>query len=136
MIRKADAADLPEIVRWGRDFVAYSPWAAVPMDQDAFADFSLKLIEGGVIFLSEEGMLGGLVQPLFFNPEVLLGAELFWWAPKAGRELRLAFEAWCADQGAAFVQFSGLADSRAPILDRLFSRAGYERVETAYLKRL
>lgn len=135
MIRTATVDDLPEIVSLGAEFLAAGHWGVVGLDKEAFADFAQRLIAGGVILLSDHGMLGGMVQPLYFQPSVVLGSELFWWGPKEGRELRRAFEDWCQERGASFVQFSGLVNDRTPLIDRLFERAGYARVETGYLKR-
>lgn len=133
-IRRAAHSDLDEIVELGAAFHAYGPYAFVPMDRSAFRGFCASLIDGGIIFLSEEGMLGGLLNPLYFNRSVVMAAELFWWAPKGGRALRIAFEEWAQDQGAIGVQFSGLEDERAPVARKLFQRAGYHPTETGYVK--
>ena len=135
MIRTATRADMPEILRLGRDFHAACPYRDFPLDLDAFAEFAGRLIDHGVIFLSEDGMIGGLMSAMYFNPEVRTGAELFWWAPKGGQALRKAFELWAKDQGAVAVQFSGLADDRAETVTKLFRRAGYQPAEMAFFKR-
>lgn len=133
-IRRATADDLDEIVELGAAFHVYGPYAFVPMDRDAFHAFCRALIETGVIFLSEEGMLGGLMNPLYFNPSVTMGAELFWWAPKGGRALRIAFEEWAKDQGGIGVQFSCLEDEHVTIARKLFERAGYRATEVGHVK--
>lgn len=137
MIRHAAPADIPELVELARDFHAYSPWAdLIPYDPEGMADFIGRLIEHGVVLMSEDGMCAGLLNPAFFNPSFVMAAELMWWAPKDGRALRLAFEEWALANGAHAVQFSGLGDDRAPTIAKLFKRAGYTPVETGFFKRL
>lgn len=135
MIRLADAGDLDRIVELGAAFHAYCPYREIPLDPEGFREFAAKLIKGGAIFLSEDGMIGGCLVPLYFNPSVVMGAELFWWAGKTGKPLREAFEDWAREQGAQGVQFSGLCDQRAETIHKVFRRAGYEPAETAFFKR-
>lgn len=135
MTRRATQEDVPEIVRLGADFHAMSPYRAIPYDPEAFAEFAGRLIEHGVIFLSEDGMIGGLLNPLYFNPSVVMGAELFWFARQGGRALREAFEEWAKAGGAQGVQFSGLADDNTDRIRKHFERAGYTAAEQAYFKR-
>lgn len=119
----------------GAAFHAYSPYREIPFDPEGFGEFVLRLMAGGVILLSEDGMLGGLLNPLYFNPSVLMGVELFWWAGKTGGPLRLAFEEWAAERGAEGCQFTGLADEREPTIRKVFRRAGYEACEVGFMKR-
>lgn len=135
MIREATHADLPQIVALGAEFHAYSPYRVIPFDGEGFEAFAARLIDGGVILLSDDGMLGGLLNPLYFNPAVVMGAELFWFARKEGRQLREAFERWAEDRGAQGVQFSGLADERQATIRKVFERAGYTAGEQAFFKR-
>lgn len=135
MIREATYADLELIGELGAAFHAACPYADIPLDPEAFEDFAGKLIDGGVILLSDEGMLGGLLHPMFFNPSAIFGAELFWWAPKEGRALREAFEDWAKSHGAMGVLFAGLANERSNTVTKLFERAGYAPTELAFAKR-
>ncbi len=135
-IREATEADIPTIVRLGGEFLAYSVHKEWPLDEVAFGDFVARLIDGGgVVFLSSDGMLGGLLNRAYFNPGVVLGAELFWWAREGGTALRLAFEEWCRARGAHGVNFTGMRDGRSAAIDRVFARAGYAPTETGYFKR-
>lgn len=136
MIRTATKDDLERIADLGADFHAYSPWCKVPFDREAIKAFCSSMIDGGVIFLSDEGLCGGLLNPLYFNPSVVIAVELFWWAPSEGAALRKAFEEWAAENNAFGVQFSALGDERAATVEALFKRAGYRKVETGYFKEL
>jgi hypothetical protein len=136
VIRRAGPEDVEHIAGMAVKFHAYSPWREVPLDLDAVRNVALACIERGAIFVTEDGMCGGVVQPLYFSPQTTIGAEFFWWAPTQGGELRAAFEAWAREQGAYAVQFSALGDDRAAATARLYRMAGFEPAETVYLKRL
>lgn len=133
-VRVATSEDVSAIVDMGREFHAYSPWRDVEFDADAVSVFVERLIDGGVIFISETGMIGGVINPLYFNPAHSVAAELFWWAKSGGRELMARFEEWAVEQGASGIQFSALGDSQSDRMDRLFIRAGYSKVETGYYR--
>lgn len=133
-VRRATQDDVGAVVRFGSDFHAYSPWKSIPFDPDATSEFVTKLINGGVVFMSDTGMIGGLLNPLYFNPAHVVAVELFWWATKNGRELMSAFEDWAQENGAHSIQFSALGDDRAERMAQLFDRAGYRKVETGYYR--
>lgn len=136
-MRQATVEDIPRIVELGRAFHAASPWRDVAYDADATANTVAGAITGpGVVFLTENGMIGGIVSPLWFNPAVKVGIEMFWWAPTGGRALREAFEQWAKSEGATMIQFSALADENLERVDRIYSRSGFTRAETVYVKGL
>lgn len=135
MIREATADDIARVVELGAQFHAYGPYRDIPFDEAGLGAFVGGLIEHGVVFLSDDGMLGGVLSPLYFNPSAVMGAELFWWAGKSGRQLREAFEVWARERGALGVQFSGLCDERSDTIRKVFARAGYTAAETAFFKR-
>jgi hypothetical protein len=133
---RATAADVPRIVDLGARFHAYSCHRGIPFDAEAFRGVAERLVEGGAVFLSDDGMCGGLVSPLYFNPAFSVAVELFWYAPNGGKGLREEFEAWAEEQGVSAIQFSAMADDHLPAVTRLYRRAGYAPIETLFLKRL
>lgn len=134
MIRQATHDDIPLIVSMGRDFHAYSPWRHIPFDADGLGVFVGHVIDRGVVLLNDGGMIGGIMNPLYFNPAHSVACELFWWAKSGGRDLMRAFEAWGESNGAAGYQFSALNDDMAERMENLFNRAGYRKMETGYYK--
>lgn len=134
MIRKATLDDIDVIADMGRDFHSYSPWSHVPFDREATKDFIGRVIDGGVVFVSDVGMIGGVLNPLYFNPSHVVAVELFWWASSGGVKLMKAFEDWAEEGGAKGLQFSALGDAKSDRMDVLFTRAGYRKVETGYFK--
>lgn len=137
MIRPATLDDMPTILALGAEFLAESPSKWIPLAEDDFAATCATLIEGaGAIFLSDDGFIGGVLVPCYFNHAYTFAAELFWFARKEGQELREAFEAWGRNMGAAAATGSGLANDRERAIRRVFSRAGYETMEIGFMKRI
>lgn len=135
MIRKASADDLPRILELGAEFLALGPYAWVPLDREAFSTFVLSLLEVGVIFLSDDGLIAGCLSPFYFNPSVVMAAELFWFARTDGRALRQALEDWAKERGCVALTCSGLANDREATIRKLYARAGYDATEVAFVKR-
>lgn len=136
MIRRATQADLEIAAGFAAEFLAESVHSAIPLDQVALEGWMASLIDHGAVFLSERGFIGGFISPIYFNPAYRVAVELFWWAPIEGRALREAFEAWCVEQDVRAIHFSGQRNERAGTIEKLFRRAGYEPVETVFVKRL
>lgn len=136
MIRKATYDDLDRIADMGGDFHAFSPWREIPFDRDSTKAFCAKLIDAGVIFLNDGGMIGGVLNPLYFNPSHIVAAELFWWGRKHGDELRTAFEDWAKENGASGCQFSTLWIGENDRVGELLQSTGYRKVEAGYYKGL
>lgn len=137
-VREAGQDDVARVVELGRAFFEYSPWSE-------FVSFSAKdtertvghLIESpdGVVFLSDRGIIGGLIFPLYFNAAYRIAQELFWYANGPdGAALRQAFERWAKDWGANAIQCSCLADEREPAVRRLYRKAGYRPTELSLLR--
>lgn len=129
----ATEADLPQIVEYAKAFHGYSPWSVYPMDEHATETYARGVMAAGVILISDKGMIGGLLSPVPFAPQLVVAVELFWWGDG---KLKKDFEAWAKERGAKAVQFSALADDRSDIMARLFRRDGFRPVETGYLKDL
>lgn len=136
MIRRATLDDVATACEFATRFHSQSVHADVPVVAEALEGWMAGLIEGGAVFLSDEGIIGGVIVPFYWNPDAKMAVELFWWAPKEGQALRLAFEAWAKDQGALRIVFSGQVNERHATIDRIFRRAGYRPVEVGYTKGL
>ena len=137
MIRRARESDLYEIVRIGR---RHHEAAQMPgrFDGEAFRRFAEQLVTGrGVVFLTDEGMIGGTLAPSYASPGYWMAVELFWWSEdRQGRALLRAFEAWAEENGADEVRLSAVTRHRGAAVGRLLERAGYEPCEVSYSKGL
>lgn len=131
-------AGLSDVLRLARGFQAASVWKDVEIDAEAVGGFLGSMSDNPDAFLlvSPEGMVGGLVMPLWFSPSVRLGVELFWYCekPGEGQRFRDAFERWARSKGAATVQFSCMLTDREPALRRMYRRAGFEPIEIGFRK--
>lgn len=136
MIRRATAEDLPRIIELGGQFLAASPYHDLGYDRPAFGEFATRMMDGaGAIFLSDDGFIGGLLNPAYFNPSVVMGVELFWFARTEGKALREALETWARDAGAHGMQSTGLANEREAAIRKVYERAGYRACEVGFIKR-
>lgn len=136
VIRRATSEDVDRVVSLGTAFHAYSPWGPDAIDAPAFRTFIVGLIENGVVFLSEGGMIAGALVPMWFNPALVIAFEVAWWAPDGnGRALRETFEEWARENGAQGVQCAALADDKLDRVERIYGRAGYQKNEVAFVKR-
>lgn len=137
--RLATLIDVPAIVAMGARFHAMSPHRPVgEYDAAAVARVVRMLITSpdGVVVTNEEGMIGGLIAPVYFSPDVRMLEEHFWWSGKGGRDLLRAFEDEGRRRGAHLVMLSTLENDRSAAIDRLVSRQGYGALEKRYMKRI
>jgi GNAT superfamily N-acetyltransferase len=130
-MRRAVADDIPRLVEMGE---AFHNAAQMPFEYDpaATAQFLAAVIDTGVVFVSEYGMIGGTLLPAYTNPDWVLAVELFWWASGGGLALLKEFENWAAEQGANEVRMTSLASLERA--DALLRRKGYAPAEISYRK--
>ncbi len=131
MIRTASVADIPAIIGMGAKFHAQAD-LPFPYDADAFGEFARGLIGGGVILLSDTGMIGGVIAPAYCGTSYRMAVEMFWWAERDGLALLRAFEGWAAAEGANEIRLSTLA--ALPRADALVKRKGYAPAEISHRK--
>lgn len=133
MIRAARHEDTPAIIAMGAKFHAQSG-APMAFDQRAAAALISGLIEsnGGAVFISDSGMIGGAISPAYCDPAWLMAVELFWWAERDGLALLKAFEEWAAESGAKEVRMTTLA--ALPRAASIMRRRGYVASEISHSK--
>lgn len=134
MIRRAVAADIPQLLDWGARFHAQGV-AGPRYDREAVAAMLSHLIGGaGAVLMHDDGMIGGVLAPAYCDPAWLMAVELFWWADRDGMALLRAFEDWARENGAAEVRMTSLAT--LPRADVLLRRKGYAPIEISYTRGL
>lgn len=139
MIRKAEYQDIPRMAENGREFHALSPHHAMAQyDQDAFARMLRFLIENpaGLILVSETGMIGGMIAPVYFNPAKMMMEEAFWWSKGGGMELLDAFCRESRLMGADFVMLSTLENEHSQRIGDRLAKDGFNPFERRYMKDL
>ena len=146
VIRKANFdTDALSIVEGARDFADRTGMKSLfPKDDKAFtaAIGRIMTLEGMEILVAEHekhivGGIGILYAPFLWNPEILVGDELFWWtardAPfRAGRHLIDEAMKHINEKG-AIPMFRSLATSPDGV-EKLYRRIGLSRVETAFAR--
>ena len=139
MIWDASESDLPEILRMAELF-ANESGIDVPFDSISSEFTARQLMDDGLLLVGEGGMIGGLAYPHFFNAQVIIAQEIFWWVDIEHRGSRLGlrlfegFESWARDLGAKHVTMIALA-SQKPV-HNLYLRKGYREMESSYVREL
>lgn len=133
-MKEATHRDLPQIADMGARFHEASGVPA-PFNADTFTAFARALIDNpaAVVFLTDGGMIGGMVTPAYTSSQWRMAVELFWFADD-GRGLRLlsAFEKWASGQGANEVRMTTLPALEAA--GTILSRRGYQPAEISFTK--
>lgn len=137
-IRKATTGDLPHLLTIGERFWSISPWAALGLERDdiAICEQLERAIEAGGCFVSDDGVIFGVVAPVWASPSSTIAVELAWFGPTTGRALREAFEGWAKDQGCIGVQMSTLGATWDDDTVSGLRAAGYGKAEQGWFKRV
>lgn len=87
-----------------------------------------------VIFVGDNGAIGGLSGPHPFNHTHLIAQELFWWSEgREGLRLLSAFEGWAMERchSLRMITLEAVEPERT---GRLYQRRGYAPLEHGYIK--
>ncbi len=139
MTRLATVEDIPALVEMGAKFHAMSPHAFLgEYDPAGITNLLTFFVTGNttILLTNGEGIIGGVLAPVYFAPTKIMAEESFLWARKGGGELLAAFEAEAKGRGAAFVLMSTLENEKVRAMDRVMIRSGYRAVERRYIKEL
>lgn len=149
MIRFATASDLPYLADQAEWYLCYSAEGAfIDMDRAYCMERMGQIIASPdclVLIADEGGPIGHLAATAhvtLWAPEVrFLRVFSLWVAPerrgaKAARELLQAAEAWAAEHGITAILPDANHAFKPAAIDKFYRRAGYEPVETVYLKRV
>lgn len=138
MIRDATEADLQRLAEMGAKFHETTQWKDVAaFDQVSFEETCRMLMreDYGILLVSERGMIGGLVYPLWFNNDHHTAQELFWWCEDGkGKRLLVAFEKRAFEIGGSSVTMGSVEPLKSP--EKVYERRGYKHSESLYLKGL
>lgn len=150
MIRRAHPSDVPWLVEMGHAFFREAGHEGVTgeFDPNSFAATLDVLAPHNLVLVMEEhgevvGMAAADVAKAYWNHNVLLGREAFWYIKPEfrkgdGRYLLEGLENVARSIGA--VHFDAVAEEgegkRGEALGRLYRRASYRPVERTFRKRL
>jgi hypothetical protein len=129
-VRRAVESDIPQLIQWGSEFHAASPYADIPYAPERVEATLRQVMQTGIVLVSETGMAAAMLGPLWFS-EGVAAQELFWWGD-AG--LRDGLEEWARENGASLFAMVCLENEKAPVLCRFYRMQGYRPVEHHFLK--
>lgn len=130
-IVKASKSDIPHIVEMGAEFHKASGMKCGFNPQE-FSGFVSGIIDQGVIFKTDHGMIGGVIAPAYCDHSHLQAIELFWWAEKGGVALLRTFEEWALDNKANEIRMTTIHRIERPSV--LLGKLGYSAQEISYGK--
>lgn len=148
IIRNATMDDVEVLTHMSRQFHEYAPHAAmINATDDELADAVRALMTHGCVLVADlhgevVGMLGAIINPIWFAPRVKIACELAWWVNteyrggRAGIMLVKAYEAWAAEQNATVATMSSLQIDLNNAVGKLLHKLGYKESEHTYARRL
>ncbi len=125
MIRRAGEGDIPRCVAMMRSFFAQTGRRG-EFQPDSAERMMRLLMENGILLVSDKGVIGGLLHPLWPTGEIV-AQEFFWWGDAA---LLGTFEERARELGASAIHMTALEGRVA----RHYARRGYRQLETVWLK--
>lgn len=137
MIRRATIEDVEHCATLGHKFIVAADMPPASLEECRTFCASLLHHPDGVMFISPQGVIAGLLAPLYYKPGYKQAVELFWWA-EDGNGLRLlqAFETWARERGADDINMSTLAHYTPKGVPELLRRRGYEARDQVYRRGL
>jgi hypothetical protein len=139
-VRDATAEDLPYMLEQGEQFYKYHP-ADIKFKAAYVANLFLDMIECGTVLIAEEdgikkGGIGGLMVPNFFDPDYITLTEMFLWIEKRHRKSRamISLIKEFTKRGEVANTVALCHTNLTPSLGRVYTRYGYELMETTYIK--
>ncbi len=140
-IREATAQDMPEIIRMGHDFANL---VGVPLDEESMVQTMMELISSdrGAVFVEHGAMSAAVAFPLFFNNNVTVVQELFWWVDPekrgngVGSTIRDAIEEWAQSIGADRLILTSTVGVSPEFVNDVYLAHGYMPQERTFSKDL
>ena len=144
-IREATQEDIFDILVLAREFSREAP-KSHKWDKDKTEKFVLSAIQNtnmGVFVIDVDGEIQGALIGLlseFYMSHIVQATEVAWFVSKEFRgkvssiKLVKHYEKWAKDNGASYVGMCDIQDISN--LSSLYTRMGYSKTETVYLKEI
>ena len=143
IVRQATTDDLPAILRMAEQFWAQTDYK-VPFKPESAAVMVEACMMQGLCHVLEDnepvGFVAGVMAPLLGNHDYIVGSELAWWVNpeyRSGRNgfmLMQAIETAAKDAGVHFWNMMNLESVNPEIAEKIYTRAGYAKSESTFLK--
>ena len=129
-MRTATVADIPLLVEMMRRFHKAKE-ARFPFNASDAATSIARIIESGVVFMTEGGFIAGMKASAMTNARHVTAHEILWWSEDGqGRVLRQAFEDWASDSDDMEISHPHSAETVGAMLHR----AGYSPATKVWRK--
>lgn len=144
--RQATEADLPELLRIGRDFAdACALDLIAPYDPASCERLLRWLIDDHILIVADDGLglhgcAAAAVTPWIWNAAYTQASELFWWvdppyrAHGVGAGLLQALETEAKSLGATIITMVSMTSSMPDKVFKMYTNAGYKPSEQSFLK--
>lgn len=119
----------------------------VPWHEKSFSETVRKLIDGstpGALLVAKindalMGMAAFVLSPMYFNINVKVAQEVFWWAAPQhrfgiGSQILGELERRARDMGAALIILTSIVGMWDEALNRIYVKQGYRLLENTYVK--
>lgn len=136
---EATLADIPGLVDMGVNFHEMSPHRNMgEYNKVAISNVLTYMIQSpdALVITNGEGLIGGIMAAVYFDPSKMMMEESFWWASRGGREMLDMFIRKSREMGAAYVLLSTLENDRIDAMGRILQKSGFAPIERRYLKEL
>lgn len=145
MIRPAAPPDAPILIEMGLEFFREAGWS----DKATFCPRSFlatleRLADHNILLVVEKngevvGMAGAVIAPAYWNENMLIGQELFWYCKPAhrkgaGAELLEKLESAAKARNVHLFGMMAEHGLRHEALGRLYKKAGFAPVEHTFCK--
>ena len=149
MLKVATLDDFDVVKEMANNFFEASPYKDYPRDEKVFDDYITSFLSPGstrmAVLSYEEDKLVGLIAfelgSWLFSP-VKVVVERALWVDKEYRksnhamELIGAFEYWGNKMGCGLLQLSSLEGEYVNMLNKFYTKIGYQRVENHFVKKI
>ena len=125
MARDATPEDTRRIIELQRELFRHANRRGT-FDEAAVRSMTDHLRKHGILIISDTGVIGGILIPLYPTGEVV-AQEIIWWRDPA---LVKRFEQRGREMGATATQLMALTER----VGRFYERLGYRKIESMYLK--
>ncbi len=146
MIREAEDRDIDKILDMAHEFWGHT---AYPEEFDrehtkTMVELSINQKLTAVLELEGEvqGFVAGIMSHLMGSRKAMIGTELAWWINPDyrkglhGIDLMVFIEDMARNAGVKYWNMIAMESSAPEVAKKIYSRAGYQVVETTYSKRL
>ena len=141
-IRRAIPSDIPDLLPMMRDFSKfYGSKKPLYRDDETAIELLRGMIESHIVMAAEKnrglvGVIGGIIGPNYFNPDIINLTETFWWVDPAHRRSSAGLgllEAFISYGRANADWISFTLECESPVRNETLTRRGFVLKEKNFI---